>query len=76
VSPNSCKKEVPENSVVAVEVAGVVVLTVFFVIAVAGLVVTAVVVFTFRDNGTFVFEHNHTNNEEEEQRIFATRIVT
>ena len=56
-----------EKSVVAVEAAVVVVVTVFFVVVVAGLVVAAVVVFAFRDNGTIVYEPNHTNEEEEER---------
>jgi len=70
------QKEVPEYCVVAVETVVVVVVIVFFVTAIASLVIAAVVVFAFRDNGTIMFEPNHTNKEEEERRLFDTRIVT
>ena len=73
---NSCKKEVPENSVVAVEAAVAVVVTVFLVVVVAAVVVAVVVGAFVRDNGTIVFKRNYPNKEEEEPRLFTTRIVT
>ena len=63
----ACKKKVPENSVIAVEAEVVVVVTVFFNVVVAALVVASIAVFAFCDNGTIVFEPNHTNKEEEKQ---------
>ncbi len=70
------KKEVPENRVVAFDVAVVIIATVVIVVVVASVDCAVVVVAFALDNGTIVFERNYTKEEEDEPSSFKTRIVT